>query len=48
MIRNKLVALVILAVLISGTLLFLALRSPFGPLLTLAGIIAYLVLNKKE
>lgn len=48
MIKNKLVALAILAVLVSGTVAFLAFRSPFGPLLTLAGIVAYLFFNKKD
>lgn len=48
MIKNRLIALVILAVLISGTLIFLALRSPVGPVLTLIGVVAYFIFNKKE
>jgi cytochrome b subunit of formate dehydrogenase len=47
MIKNRLIALVILAVLITGMVLFAVYRSPFGPLLTLAGVIAYFVFNKK-
>lgn len=48
MIRNKFVALAILAVLIAGTIVFLLLKSPLGPVLTLAGVLAYFVFNKKE
>ncbi len=47
MIKNKLVALAILAVLISGTVVFAVYRSPLGPLLTLAGVVAYFIFNKK-
>ncbi|MFH1236898.1 MAG: hypothetical protein V1648_00635 [Candidatus Aenigmatarchaeota archaeon] len=48
MIKNKLVALLILAVLISGTVLFAFYQSPFGPVLTLVGIAAYFIFNKKD
>jgi hypothetical protein len=48
MIKNRFVALAILAVLVAGTVVFLAFRSPFGPVLTLAGIVAYFIFNKKE
>lgn len=48
MIRNKFVALAILAVLIAGTAVFVLFRSLLGPVLTLAGVIAYFVFNKKE
>ena len=47
MIKNKFVAIAILAVLLAGAVLFAVYRSPFGPLLTLAGVIAYFVFNKK-
>jgi predicted RND superfamily exporter protein len=47
MIKNKFVALAILAVLLAGTALFAVYRSPLGPLLTLAGVVAYFVFNKK-
>jgi hypothetical protein len=47
MIKNKLVALAILAILISGTIVFAVYRSPWGPVLTLAGIVAYFIFNKK-
>jgi len=48
MIKNKFVALAILLVLVAGTVVFLAFRSPFGPVLTLIGIVLYFVFNKKQ
>ena len=48
MIKNRFVALAILFALIAGTLAFVFYKSPYGPLLTLAGIIAYFVFNKKD
>jgi hypothetical protein len=48
MIKNKFVALAILAVLIAGTVVFAVYRSPLGPVLTLAGVLAYFLFNKKS
>jgi putative flippase GtrA len=48
MIKNKFIALGILAVLIAGTVIFALFKSALGPVLTLAGIIAYFIFNKKE
>ena len=48
MIKNKLVALLILAVLIAGTVLFAFFQSPLGPVLTLAVVAAYFIFNKKD
>jgi len=48
MINNKYIALIILVILIAGMLAFAVFRSPLGVILTLAGVISYFVLNKKE
>ncbi len=48
MIKNKFIALVILFVLLAGTLVFLVYRSPLGPVLTLIGVVAYFIFNKKD
>jgi hypothetical protein len=48
MIKNKFVALAILAVLVAGTVTFVVYRSAIGPVLTIAGVLAYFFFNKKE
>ncbi|MEE9322908.1 MAG: hypothetical protein V3U72_00015 [Candidatus Aenigmarchaeota archaeon] len=48
MIENKVIALILLILLISGTLLFLLYSSPLGPVLTLIGVIGYFIFNKRE
>ncbi len=48
MIKNKLIAIVLLILLISGTLLFILYGSPLGTVLVLIGVVGYLVFNKKE
>ncbi|MCX6817688.1 MAG: hypothetical protein NTU57_02430 [Candidatus Aenigmarchaeota archaeon] len=48
MIKNKFIALLILAVLITGTVLFAFFQSPLGPVLTLIGIATYFIFNKKD
>ncbi len=48
MIKNKFIALVILFVLLTGTLIFLVYKSPLGPVLTLIGVVAYFIFNKKD
>ncbi len=48
MIKNRLIAVILLIVLISGTLLYVINQSPFGPVLTIAGIMGFFVFNRKE
>lgn len=48
MIKNKLIAIVLLIIILSGTVLFLLYNSPFGTLLVLIGVIGYFIFNKKE
>lgn len=48
MIKNKLIAIILLILLISGTILFILYNSPLGTLLVLIGVIGYFVFNKRE
>ena len=48
MIENKIIALILLAFLIAGAALFLLYNSPLGPVLTLIGVIGYLIFNKRD
>ncbi len=48
MIKNKLIAIILLILLISGTILFILYNSPFGTLLVLIGVIGYFIFNKRE
>jgi hypothetical protein len=47
MIENKLIAIVLLIIILSGTALFLLYNSPLGTLLVLAGVIGYFIFNKR-
>ena len=48
MIENKLIAIILLILLISGTILFILYNSPIGTVLVLVGVIGYFVFNKRE
>jgi hypothetical protein len=48
MIENKLIAVVLLIILLSGTALFIFFNSPLGTVLVLAGVIGYFIFNKRE
>ena len=48
MIKNRLIAIILLIVLISGTLLYVINQSPLGPVLTIAGIVGFFAFNRKE
>lgn len=48
MIENKLIAIILLILLISGTILFILYNSPIGTVLVLIGVIGYFVFNKRE
>ena len=47
MIKNKFIALVLLAFLVAGAVLFTVFRSPWGPVLTIIGIAGYLFFNRR-
>ena len=47
MIENKLIAIILLILLISGTILFLLYNSPLGTVLVLGGVIGYFIFNKR-
>ncbi len=46
MIENKFLALLLLILMVAGAVLFTIFRSPWGPVLTLIGIIGYFALNR--
>ena len=48
MIENKLIAIVLLIIILSGTILFILYNSPLGTLLVLIGVIGYFIFNKRE
>lgn len=48
MIENKAIAIILLILLISGTILFILYNSPIGTVLVLIGVIGYFVFNKRE
>ncbi|MCK4335504.1 MAG: hypothetical protein KAW40_02140 [Candidatus Aenigmarchaeota archaeon] len=48
MIENKAIAIILLILLISGTILFILYNSPIGTVLVLVGVIGYFVFNKRE
>ena len=46
MIENRFLAFLLLVLMVLGAVLFTIFRSPWGPALTLIGIIGYFLLNK--
>ncbi|NIO21830.1 MAG: hypothetical protein GTN76_14150 [Candidatus Aenigmarchaeota archaeon] len=48
MIKNKFIAVILLIIMIAGAVLFTVLRSPWGPVITLIGIIGYFIFNRMD
>lgn len=46
MIKNKFIALILLILMVAGAVMFTVFRSPWGPVLTLIGIIGYFIFNR--
>jgi hypothetical protein len=47
MIKNRFVAIVLLILMVAGAVLFTVFRSPWGPVITLIGIIGYFFFNRR-
>jgi len=48
MIKNKFIAVILLILMVAGAVLFVLLGSPWGPVLTIIGIIGYLIFNRRD
>ncbi|NIO22508.1 MAG: hypothetical protein GTN38_00590 [Candidatus Aenigmarchaeota archaeon] len=48
MIKNKFIAVILLILMVAGAVLFTFFRSPWGPVITLIGIIGYFIFNKRD
>jgi predicted membrane protein len=47
MIENRFIAVILLILMITGAVLFTLFRSPWGPVITIAGIIGFLFFNRR-
>jgi|GEM_PF-2078226 len=48
MIKNKFIAVILLILMVAGAVLFTIYGSPWGPVITLIGILGYLFFNRRD